>query len=548
MYVLMLLTMLLLTLYVVPAPWQLIKHQDAFLDQLALSVFFLIIILFCLFGVYYSFLYLFYLIGKIAPSLERSTFVVPPAVAILYLVKNDFRKQAAMACFSQKYPRFHTFILDDSTNDVQVELIDHFEKEHPDATVIRRPKAQGFKAGNLNYALLNIPEDFEYIAIIDSDEIMPDNFLETCMSYFPANPNLAFVQAQHRSYREEKTLFARDVALINDIHWKYLVSPKNKYGFTMFYGHGAVFKRQCLKSVGGFPEIVSEDLAVSALLRKKGYYGYTSADVICYEETPQTYIQYRKRQEKWVRGTAEFIKKHLWGILTSCQVSWYEKLDIIIGNLCLFMPVFLFLLLCLGGIVLPLMFTSETKIYFSLPFVSMGFHYHYFGIENQFVQVWTWRFFVPILLSIVIHYVPVLWEYRRAPWKIFRHLKTSFVVSSGLTLFGFIGFIGGLLSKTVFFATTGDRLDQPKHGGWVNGYISDRTSTFLLELAFGAVLIFSAALTFNIWLLPSGTAFLLSYLIYRYHWNNSWIQRIIGVPFLFLVLVLAIMLLGFIKL
>src|SRR5438270_7485653 len=37
-------------------------------------------------------------------------------VAILYTTKNDFSERAVLSCVQQEYPRFHVFILDDSTD------------------------------------------------------------------------------------------------------------------------------------------------------------------------------------------------------------------------------------------------------------------------------------------------------------------------------------------------------------------------------------------------------------------------------------------------
>ena len=50
----------------------------------------------------------------------------------------------------------------------------------------------------------------------------------------------------------------------------------------MFLGHGAVLRRRCWGVVGGFPEIVSEDLAYAIRIREHGWRGYFVKDVVCY--------------------------------------------------------------------------------------------------------------------------------------------------------------------------------------------------------------------------------------------------------------------------
>jgi cellulose synthase/poly-beta-1,6-N-acetylglucosamine synthase-like glycosyltransferase len=537
MFVLMLLTIFSFYMYVLPDILSLIKNEILLGARVTLSFFFFFLLLFCSFGFYYLFLYISFLkiIGKM--NIKKEYLKEQPAVAVLYTTKNDFNEQAVCSCLRQDYSNFHTFILDDSTDKKHLDEIDRFVKNKNNVTVIRRKVFKGFKAGNLNNGLKNISPKFEYVAIIDADEIIPDFFIKEFIAHFPPNPNLAFIQATHRCFQNQKTLFAQDLSLNNDVHWKYLVPPKNKYGFVMFYGHGAVFKRKFLDEIGGFPEIVSEDLAVSVLLRESGYYGYTDENTICYEETPKTYLKYRKRHEKWVRGTAEFVRKYFWRMIRAKKIPWYEKLDVIMGNLCLFLPVFQFLFLLICGFALPVFLTRSTSIDVCL--FGKNFTYNYRGLESQFLDIWTWSLVLPVFLSIIIHYIPVIWEYRKKPLMILRHLKNNYVVSAGMTIFTFIGFFGGLFSEYTYFPATGDE-DNTKETktGWIKGYLSDLPSSFHMELAFGYFLMLSFILTLNLWILPASTSMILSYYIYKYRWDNPWIQKFLFIPFASLIIVM----------
>ncbi|MBK6781199.1 MAG: hypothetical protein IPG75_16920 [Gemmatimonadetes bacterium] len=72
-----------------------------------------------------------------------------------------------------------------------------------------------------------------------------------------------------------------------DIHWRWYHPLRNRYGFVMLLGHGAVVRREVWEEVGGFPEIVSEDLAFSLRARQHGWHGgVRRRTLIYYEEFP----------------------------------------------------------------------------------------------------------------------------------------------------------------------------------------------------------------------------------------------------------------------
>ena len=99
---------------------------------------------------------------------------------------------------------------------------------------------------------------------------------------------------------------------------------RNRYGFVMFLGHGAILRRSCWQQVGGFPEVVSEDLAYAIAIREKGYYGTFAKDVTCFEEFPESVRSFRVRHVKWTRGTCEFLHHYGLDLLRSSRISWSE--------------------------------------------------------------------------------------------------------------------------------------------------------------------------------------------------------------------------------
>ncbi|MCA9399776.1 MAG: glycosyltransferase, partial [Candidatus Omnitrophica bacterium] len=236
--------------------------------------------------------------------------IVP--VAILYPTRNDFRPVSAMSCLNLDYPDFHVFILDDSTDKEFRKNIDEWARTHTDkVTVIRREDKSGYKAGNLNHALETIGKDYPYFAICDADGILPRDFL-TGLLPFLQDKRVAYVQALQKGNPDQPEFFGQVLNFMIEAHYRYYVEAKNYFGFVMFYGHGGLLKTSVWQEAGGFPEIASEDLAYSARARALGYRGVYTDTVICLEDFPPGLPQLRKRSEKWIRGTSEFVKKFFW--------------------------------------------------------------------------------------------------------------------------------------------------------------------------------------------------------------------------------------------
>jgi GT2 family glycosyltransferase len=85
-----------------------------------------------------------------------------------------------------------------------------------------------------------------------------------------ADDRCGFVQANHRSNPNRGGALQAAMGVGIDIHWRWYHPLRNRYGFVMLLGHGAVIRRRVWKGIGGFPEIVSEDLGFSLRARQHG--------------------------------------------------------------------------------------------------------------------------------------------------------------------------------------------------------------------------------------------------------------------------------------
>src|SRR5439155_1660803 len=82
----------------------------------------------------------------------------------------------------------------------------------------------GFKAGNLNHALRKALSEVDYFCVVDSDEILPANFVRETVAIAESDKTIGFVQVGHRTYGD--TCFGTQTGGDVDLHWNYYLTEK----------------------------------------------------------------------------------------------------------------------------------------------------------------------------------------------------------------------------------------------------------------------------------------------------------------------------------
>lgn len=352
-------------------------------------------------------------------------------VLLVYCTCNDFDPSSLSKSIQQNYHNFDVVILDDSSKDEYKSAVDTFAKENH-IKVIRRENRIGFKAGNINHYLMSEEarnHAYDYFVILDSDEILPHNFITECLKYFYAKKNIGIVQANHISTRN-RNFFMKLFHIGVNSHWPTYQTMKHFYGFSTMLGHGAMLKSDCYYQVGGFPNLVAEDLCLSIEARRYGYYVAFAPNIICEEEYPIDYVAFKKRHSKWSQGNLEFIKKYT-GKIAKSKMQWYEKMDIVMFTYNL--PLTAILALC---IVLNLMI---------IPWLHIDI--------NHILKPWT------VIPSLIFFFSPMLndfitWFGKINPIKfIFYNLCVIVLYGSMLTT-SLVSAILGLMGKKAKFIVT----------------------------------------------------------------------------------------------
>ena len=431
-------------------------------------------------------------------------------VAVLLTVCDDFQPPAAHSCVTQDYPDFHVYVLDDSSGEQMKEKVDTFQKNFPKkVTVMRREDRKGFKAGNLNNCLSLLPEKYAYIALADSDTHLPAAFLRIATGLLEVNSSKGFVQALHIANAHHRQSLARDLGEIVRVGWCYYQPLRNKYGFPMCYGHGALIRRSALKVADGFPEIVSEDIALTLRLRRQGIRGLITSGSICGEDFPDDYYTFRKRLSRWVAADLECFREELVPFLSSKNILIIEKLDALFRGL---------------------------KVPLSLLFLPVAVLVNVMAV---LFPAWessvAWPTLAITMLSIFAPYYCFTVDLTGQPKRLVLLLsQLTAVYCSGMLLI-IVNALQAIYSRRAQFYVSGVKEDRKLDGSLLRRYLSmDKAGYPLLgffEVSAALLLILFALQTENLTLIGVAAAMALAPAIDTLGWENRLVTWFVHLPF-----------------
>ncbi len=536
-----------------PRLWSLLDHAPGPLASGAL--------LFFIVFTEIAWLYGFYNLGVIGFAMwyrHRQRVSPPPAdppvtaplpqVAMLYLTCNDFVEASAASCLSQDYPAYRMYILDDSSDEACRAQVNRFAERDPARIqIVRRADRSGFKAGNLNHGLATAAVHEPLFAIVDADEILPDDFLSRMVPRLLSDPSCGYVQANHRCNHRDAGTLAGAVGVGIDIHWRWYHPLRNRWGFVMLLGHGALIRRQVWEETGGFPNIVSEDLGFSVRARERGWGGIFADDIVCLEDFPENMRAFRVRHIKWTRGTCEFFAREMWPVLKAKGMPLVEKIDVLFPALSLPLALFYFLFVIDANILFTWLFSHQKPLTMVLAGTEWVLPMR--ALDARFAVVSSWDFFLITLLTFIAPVLCFVIELAHKPRELFAFLCRSSVIYSALGPLSSLGVVGYLLSGKATFLVTGDR-GASAAGAAIPGRAPSlwKRATALVRSAvntshpdhplvqgfevlcgvvFGLVCLQMAQLSF----LGLALGFVMAPVLHNAPWDHPLLQRLVYVPF-----------------
>ena len=133
-------------------------------------------------------------------------------------------------------------------------------------------------------------------------------------------------------------------------------------------------------AIGGFPEIISEDLGFSIESALRGYSGLYVNEPVCCEAVPETYSAFSRRQAKYCVGAFECLVKYHAIVLRGSCLLWWEKLDILLGITSNLVP----------ALVVPFLFLLSVMIATSM-LALIGAGDTGYGTRLLFLSTWAGR-------------------------------------------------------------------------------------------------------------------------------------------------------------
>lgn len=206
------------------------------------------------------------------------------------------------------YDNFEVMIIDNNTEDEKVwkpvkkfadTLGSKFRYFHVNPL-------KGFKAGALNYLIERMNPKSEYVAVVDADYSVKEDFVTTALSYF-ASENIALVQFPqvYRNCIKQNQPVADEYRHFFGIY----MNMANRLDCVPSTGTMSVYRTSVVKEVNGFRgEILTEDADIALRIHKAGYRGVFVDCAIGFGLMPYDFEAYKRQKWRWSFGNAQSIK------------------------------------------------------------------------------------------------------------------------------------------------------------------------------------------------------------------------------------------------
>jgi cellulose synthase/poly-beta-1,6-N-acetylglucosamine synthase-like glycosyltransferase len=247
-----------------------------------------------------------------------------PQVVTQIPVYNEFNvvERAMRAAAAMDYPadRHTVQVLDDSTDETR-SLIDRVAedllRQGQRVHVIRRPNRTGFKAGALQYGMLQT--EATCLAIFDADFVPPSDFLRRTVPVLMMSPDVGLVQARWGHLNPEASFITRAQHLGIDSHFGIEQGARAWNNLFMnFNGTAGLWRRQAIDDAGGWEhDTLTEDMDLSYRAQLAGWKPFYLTDLVVPAEIPEDINAFKSQQFRWAKGSIQTAMKLLPRVLRS---------------------------------------------------------------------------------------------------------------------------------------------------------------------------------------------------------------------------------------
>ena len=246
-----------------------------------------------------------------------------PDVTVLIAAYNEEKSIASTlsGIFSQDYPsRIQIIVINDGSSDKTVQSVRSLVAQHSNLELIDLGgqinlelidlERNGGKAAALNHGLRKCVTDI--VITIDADSyILKDGIRNLVGRYLsdPTNTKAVAGEILIRNSRENWITKAQEwdyflgIATIKRIQSLF-------QGTLVAQGAFSLYERKTLLELGGWPEMVGEDIVLTWKILAKGYRVGHAEDALAFTDCPNTLNGFVRQRQRWSRGLIEAFKEN----------------------------------------------------------------------------------------------------------------------------------------------------------------------------------------------------------------------------------------------
>jgi exo-beta-1,3-glucanase (GH17 family)/cellulose synthase/poly-beta-1,6-N-acetylglucosamine synthase-like glycosyltransferase len=221
------------------------------------------------------------------------------------------------------YPRYEVVVVDNNTPDEAAwrPVEAHCRKLGERFRFFHVAPLSGFKAGALNFALLNTARDAQVIAVIDSDYEVDPYWLRDLTPAF-ADEKVAIVQAP-QDYRDADQHLFKAMCYAEYRGFFHIgMVTRNERNAIIQHGTMTLVRRDALERVGGWAEwSITEDAELGLRLLEHGYDAHYLPRSYGRGLIPESFHDYKKQRFRWAYGAVQILRAH-----AAVLLAWDDRL------------------------------------------------------------------------------------------------------------------------------------------------------------------------------------------------------------------------------
>ncbi|MBF0121126.1 MAG: glycosyltransferase [Desulfobacterales bacterium] len=210
------------------------------------------------------------------------------------------------------YPNFEVLVIDNNTKDPEIwqPVSEHCRSLGERFRFFHVDPLKGYKAGALNYAMANMDQNADIIAVIDSDYQVQKTWLKDLVSYFN-RPEIGFVQAPQDYRDSDESMFKAMCYSEYQGFFHIGMVTRNDRNAIIEHGTMTMIRTSVLRKVGGWAEwCITEDAELGLRIFEHGYEGAYVEKTYGKGLMPDTFIDYKQQRYRWAYGAIQILKRH----------------------------------------------------------------------------------------------------------------------------------------------------------------------------------------------------------------------------------------------